>query len=150
MKKNNLDEMQEQALLKIEHNGYWLGFFGLLVALLVQVALGSDIKTIAGEFIVFMVLCGYLLIACLRKGIWDRQLKANGKTNLLCSLFAGVIMFLFATVRAYLNYPDAVWGSIAAGAFMGIIVFFLCWAALSICSAIYKKRREKLESGEKE
>ncbi len=150
MKKNNLDEMQEQALLKIEHNGYWLGFFGLLVALLVQVALGGDIKTIAGEFIVFMVLCGYLLIACLRKGIWDRKLKANVQTNLLCSLFSGVVMFLFATVRVYLNHPNAIWGSIAAGVFMGILVFCLNWAALSICSAIYKKRKEKLENGEKE
>ena len=30
MKKSNLDEMQEQELLKIEHNGCWLAFWGLL------------------------------------------------------------------------------------------------------------------------
>ena len=32
---SNLDEMQEQKMLKIEHNGYWLGFCGLLVAILI-------------------------------------------------------------------------------------------------------------------
>ena len=30
MKKSNLDEIQEQELLKIEHNGCWLAFWGLL------------------------------------------------------------------------------------------------------------------------
>ena len=33
MKKNNLDEMQEQELLKIEHNGCWLAFWGLLAVM---------------------------------------------------------------------------------------------------------------------
>lgn len=150
MKKNNLDEMQEQALLKIEHNCCWLGFWGLLIALLIQLALSWDIKALAGEWIVFMVLSGYLLIDCLRKGIWDRHLKANVQTNLLVSLFAGIVMFIFTTVRVHLNYPDAIWGSIAAGAFCGIFVFFLCWLLLSLCTGIYKKRREKLESGETE
>ena len=33
MKKNsNLDERQEQTLLRIEHNGCWLAFWGLLAA----------------------------------------------------------------------------------------------------------------------
>ena len=36
-KKNNLDEMQEQELLKIEHNGYWLAFWGLLTAIVAEV-----------------------------------------------------------------------------------------------------------------
>ena len=30
MKKSNLDEMQEQELLKVEHNGCWIAFWGLL------------------------------------------------------------------------------------------------------------------------
>ena len=31
--KNNLDEMQEAKLLQIEHNGFWLAFWGLLATL---------------------------------------------------------------------------------------------------------------------
>ena len=40
MKKSNLDEMQEQKLLKIEHNGFWFAFFGLFAAIMIQLALG--------------------------------------------------------------------------------------------------------------
>ena len=41
--KNNLDEMQEQELLKIEHNGCWLAFWGLLVTMIVELfVFGSE------------------------------------------------------------------------------------------------------------
>ena len=35
-KKNRLDEMQEQKMLRIEHNCCWLAFFGLFAVILVQ------------------------------------------------------------------------------------------------------------------
>ena len=34
-KKSNLDEMQEQELLKVEHNGCWIAFWGLLAAIII-------------------------------------------------------------------------------------------------------------------
>ena len=37
MKKNNLDEMQEQELLKIEHNGCWLAFWGMLAVMAIMI-----------------------------------------------------------------------------------------------------------------
>ena len=77
MKKSNLDEMQEQELLKIEHKGCWLAFWGLLAAMAIQMVMRVPGRQVLGEWIVFMVLCLYLCIACLRKGIWDRHLKAN-------------------------------------------------------------------------
>ena len=41
MKKSNLDEMQEQALLRIEHTGCCLVFWGLLAAMAVQGVMGA-------------------------------------------------------------------------------------------------------------
>lgn len=35
-KKSNLDEMQEQELLKVEYNGCWIAFWGLLAAIIIQ------------------------------------------------------------------------------------------------------------------
>ena len=90
MKKSNLDEMQEQALLKIEHNGCWLAFWGLLAAIALQMVMRVPGRQMLGEWIVFMSLSLYIVIACLRKGIWDRHLKANRKTNLIVSLLAAV------------------------------------------------------------
>ena len=54
----------------------WFAFWGLLAAILIQCALDTgDLKNIVGELIVFMSLAGYILIGCLKEGIWDRRLK---------------------------------------------------------------------------
>lgn len=143
MKKNNLDEMQEQELLKIEHNGCWLAFWGLLAVMAIQMVMGVPGTQMLGEWIVFMVLALYIVIACLRKGIWDRHLKANWKTNLIISLLAGAAAGILITVsNPYLSEPlDYV---LVAG-ISGGCTFALCFAALSISMKLYKKRREKLE-----
>ena len=143
MKKSNLDEMQEQALLKIEHNGCWLAFWGLLVVMAVQMVMRVPGRQMLGEWIVFMALSLYIAIACLRKGIWDRHLKANRKTNLIISLLAGAAAGILITVsNPYLSEPlDYV---LVAG-LTGGFTFVLCFAALSISMKLYKKRREKLD-----
>ena len=143
MKKNNLDEMQEQELLKIEHNGCCLAFWGLLVVMAVQMVMRVPGRQMLGEWIVFMALSLYIAIACLRKGIWDRRLKANRKTNLIISLLAGAAAGILITVsNPYLSEPlDYV---LVAGISGGFTVV-LCFSALSLSMKLYKKRREKLE-----
>ena len=143
MKKNNLDEMQEQELLKIEHNGCWLAFWGLLAVMVIQMVIGVPDAQMLGEWIVFMVLALYIVIACLRKGIWDRHLKANRKTNLIISLLAAAAAGILITVsNPYLSEPlDYVLVAGISGGF----TFVLCFIALSLSTKLYKKRREKLE-----
>lgn len=143
MKKNNLDEMQEQELLKIEHNGCCLAFWGLLVVMAVQMVMRVPGRQMLGEWIVFMALSLYIAIACLRKGIWDRHLKASRKTNLIISLLAGAAAGILITVsNPYLSEPlDYVLVAGISGGF----TFVLCFIALSLSMKLYKKRREKLE-----
>ena len=144
MKKTNLDEMQEQALLKIEHNGCWLAFWGLLAVMAVQTLLRVPGRQLFGEWIVFMALALYLAAACLRAGIWDRHLQANWKTNVIASLLAAIAAgTLVILSNPYLSEPlDYVLvGSITAG-----FTFLLCFAALSIFTRLYKKRRSKLDA----
>ena len=143
MKKSNLDEMQEQALLKIEHNGCWLAFWGLLAAMALQMVVRVPGRQMLGEWIVFMALSLYIVIACLRKGIWDRHLKANRKTNLIVSLLAAVAMGILVTLsNPYLSEPlDYV---LVAG-LTGGFTFVLCFAALSVCTKLYRNRRNKLD-----
>ena len=144
MKKNNLDEMQEQELLKIEHNGCCLAFWGLLVVMAVQMVMRVPGRQMLGEWIVFMALSLYIAIACLRKGIWDRHLKANRKTNLIISLLAGAAAGILITVsNPYLSEPlDYVLVVCISGGF----TFVLCFIALSLSMKLYKKRREKLDA----
>ena len=143
MKKSNLDEMQEQELLKIEHNGCCLAFWGLLAVMAVQMVMRVPGRQMLGEWIVFMALSLYIAIACLRKGIWDRRLKANWKTNLVISLLAAVaVAVLVILSNPYLSEPlDYVLTAGLTGGF----TFVLCFAALSIGIKLYKKRREKLD-----
>lgn len=144
MKKSNLDEMQEQALLRIEHTGCCLVFWGLLAAMAVQSIMGAGIRELAGEWIVFMGLCLYMVISCLRHGIWDRKLKANGKTNFLVSLLAGIAVGVFSAAVAF-RYTRNALNLVLFGVIPAVCTFVLCFAALTVCAALYKKRREKLD-----
>ena len=143
MKKSNLDEMQEQALLKIEHNGCWLAYWGLLAVIAVQMVMGAPGSQVLGEWIVLMVFCLYITVACLRKGIWRRHLKAGWKTNLVGSVTAAVATGILVTLsNPYLTEPlDYV---LVAG-LTGGFTFVLCFAALSVCTKLYRNRRNKLD-----
>ena len=41
MKKNNLDEMQDRKLLKLEEYGFWIMFWALAAAIVIQLATGA-------------------------------------------------------------------------------------------------------------
>ena len=146
-KNNNLDEMQEQELLKIEHNGCWLAFWGLLIAMIVQsFAYGNmDFKTLAGEWTMFMAFALYLAFACARRGIWDRNLAMNTKTNLITSAIAGIAMGLFNAVMIFKNYHKPV-GTIAAAVIVALITFVVCFVVLSIMMKETKKRKAAIEA----
>ena len=146
--KSNLDERQELKLLKIEHNGCWLAFWGLLIVMAIQMIVGNDsIKNLAGEWVVFMSLVLYLSIDCVRNGIWDRKLKPNLKTNIIISSIAAVLAGIIWFSVSYRNYHKLI-GSIATGIIMFVQVEILCLLALMISSKIYKRRVQKLEEDE--
>ena len=48
-KKNQLDEMQEQTLRKIESHGFWLMWWGLFAVIISQLMMQADISQMAGE-----------------------------------------------------------------------------------------------------
>lgn len=135
-KKNLLDEMQEQKLLKVESRGFWLMWWGLLISMLVQMAMGATAKDLTGEWIVFMIACLYSLEECLRNGIWDRHIRVNLGANLVGSFVAGAAVFVLGIVqRGY--WPGAL--------FSGIFTAILCLVVLQVITGIYKKRHEQLE-----
>ena len=144
---SNLDERQEQALLKIEHNCCWLAFWGLLTALFVQHAMfGADLDRTIGELVVFMVLSVYLGASCMREGIWDRRLQPNAKTNAAISCIAGLVVGIGMFLQVHSNFPDKIGGCIAAGVFAALFTGTLCFAMLSISVVAYRKRIAELEA----
>ena len=146
MKKNsNLDERQEQNLLRIEHNGCWLAFWGLLAAIIVQIILDLDFKNFIGEWIVFMLLALYIAAGCLKQGIWDRRLKPDLSSNIAVSLASSLITGILGFVYTVKRFPDRILGSIASGIVYAIVTFVVCFVVLQFSAQLFKKKQSKLE-----
>ena len=149
-KRNYLDEMQEQKLLKIESHGVWIAFSLLVISMLVQIAYANYTKTeahVAGEMIIFFILDIYILFSCIKNGIWARSIKASNKTNAIGALIAGVIVGLLNTFTFPHETEQAIVGAfIMSALFTGILTYIL----LQICMSITNKRRNKLDENDDE
>lgn len=146
--KNNLDERQELELLRIEHYGMWFAFWALLAAMVIQAVMGAPMSQLAGEWIVFMLLCVGTLIACIRKGIWDRYFKPNFKTNLMLSIMAGIVVLMFTFVIIWHNVngdPEFAGLIVICSLIPAAITFVLCLAALTLTLRMTKNRQQKLD-----
>ena len=141
-KRDNLDEMLKQTLLKIESCGFWALWVLLLAALIIESLLGFAPRERAAEWFIFMLGCAYSVLSDLRAGIWDRHLKANTKTNAAVSVVGGVVvcvwwLFKFAEFGLGVAVLQAV--------IMGICTWVLCFALLQLCVALVRRRREHLD-----
>lgn len=146
MWKNNLDEMQEQKLLKIEHNGCWIAFWGLLIVMPLQMLLfGAEAKTVAGEWLVFMVLCLYLVIDCARAGIYDRHIQTGWKSSMVASLIAGFALGLFVALMMRSRFDTPLGVTLASAGMTMAFTAALCFAGLMFIGRIVKKRQAALE-----
>lgn len=143
--KNNLDERQEQILLRIERNGCWLAFWGLLTAIIVQIILDFDFKNFAGEWIVFILLALYIAMGCMKQGIWDRRLKPDMSSNIMVSLTSALVAGILGFVHTVKRFPNKILGSIAAGIVYAIITFTVCFIILQFSAQLFKKKQSKLE-----
>ncbi len=143
--KSNLDERQEQTLLRIEHNGCWLAYWGLLAVMIIQIILGVDLENLAGEQIVFMLLALYISAGCWKHGIWDRRLKPDLLSNTVISLIAAFITGMLGFIHTAREYPDKIFGSIAVGIVYAIMAFAVGFVLLQFSAQLLKKKQSKLE-----
>ena len=142
-KRDNLDEMQKQTLLKIESRGFWVLWVLLLAALIIESLLGFAPREMAAEWFIFMLGCAYSVISDLRAGIWDRRFKPNTKTNAVVSVAGGVAVFVWGLIKfAALGAGIAVLQAVI----MGVCTWVLCFALLQLIMQAYKKRHAELEN----
>lgn len=150
-KKNNLDEMQELKLLKLESRGFWLAFFALFAAILIQIALyGAEFSERAiGEFIVFLGMGIYLMGGCLKNGIWDRHFQASPAVNIGASILAAALASLFNAIMSYRDY-HSVGGAVAVFLVYFFMISIILSVTLCVCTAFYQRRRKQLEAEDEE
>ncbi|WP_294826365.1 DUF6773 family protein [uncultured Gemmiger sp.] len=142
-KRENLDEMQKQTLLKIESRGFGALWVLLLAALIIESLLGFTLREMAAEFFIFMLGCAYALISDLRAGIWDRHLKANTKTNAAVSVVGGAAVFVWGLIK-FVEFGVGV--AVLLAVFMAACTWVLCFTALQLSMKAYKKRHAELEN----
>ena len=142
-KRENLDEMQKQTLLKIESCCFWVLWVLLLAALIIESLLGFTLREMAAECFIFMLGCAYSLISDLRAGIWDRHLKANTKTNAAVAVVGGVAIFVWGLIK-FAEFGVGV--AVLLAVFMAACIWVLCFATLQLSMKAYKKRHAELEN----
>ncbi len=145
MRKTNLDEQQERKLLEIESRGFWLAFWGILFALIVETVAIKDSRAIIGEWILFMGLALYLAISCMRAGIWDRRADMSRRTCLLFSLAAGICAGLFLFAFTFARYQRLI-GSLCTGVIGVVFTVALTYFILRLAARATQKRQDELNA----
>lgn len=140
-KRNQLDEMQEQKLCKLESRGFWLLWWGLLAVIFLQSLTCTPASALTWEWVLFLLVSLYMLVECLRNGIWDRHIKPTLVANLVGSVIAGLVVFVYRLVISG-YWPGAL--------YTGIFTVLLCFAALQGTAWLYKKRHNQLENTEED
>lgn len=145
-----VDERQELELFRIERMGFWIMYWLLLAAFLMQ-SLFMDVPSsqYAGEFIVFMSASAYLAIACIRKGQWDYYSRPSLKSYFIYSLIGSLVFTLLFTFSGYLKYAKNV-QDLPLSALFGVLVvfgflFLLMFTAMTVVGTITKRRQAQLE-----
>ena len=142
-KRENLDEMQKQTLLKIESRGFWVLWVLLLAALIIESLLGFAPREMAAEWFIFMGGCVYAVVCDLRAGIWDRRFKPNTKTNAAVSVVGGAAVFVWMLIK-FAEFGAGI--AVLLAAIMGVCTWVLCFALLQLSMKAYKKRHAELEN----
>lgn len=140
-KSSKLDEMQEIQMLKIEHYGLWLAFWGLLVITIVQASMKAPFQQYAAEGFLLCVLAVFELAASLKYGLWDRTGKPSLWLNLLAA-FAAAAITGGSTFAEQRYWPGAL--------FSGVFSFLLTFGILQFFASLYRKRRAKLDHVEED
>ena len=140
----NLDEMQDQKILKMEEYGYWILFWGLALAVVVQLLLGGSIRQVAGELVVLLVGGAYVLATSLKNGLWTRNATPTRKGNAVASLIPAAAICVLNVIKL-IQKKDIGTNDILIAAAFTIGTYVVCFAVLEVLRVLYEKRRSKLD-----
>ena len=142
--RNQLDEMQDQKLLKLEEYGFWGMFWALVLAIVIQVVAGASIKAVLGEIIVLLIGGVYISVTALKNGLWTRTSVPTRKGNALASIIPAVLIgaiHIFKMIRSNRLETKGllITAAVAAAVYAG------CFVILEALRIAYDKRRAALD-----
>ncbi len=135
-KKTVLDEREIQELYQAEHFGLWLMYGLLCTAIVVQMLMGATLSQMAGELVVVIVSSIAMVIANVRRGIWDMDSRPSMRGNAGYSIGAGVCVAVILMAKS---------GNLSAALLTGISTAMLVFAALTVLMRYMMNRQAKQE-----
>lgn len=148
--KKEIDERQQADLNRVTSYGYWMAFYLLIAAVLVEgVILSRPFREWAVEWAVFMILAIYEVIACIRIGVWTETKQKPGKKDYVRYSLIGSVLFSAVFTLGYyfrLKPENRTFEAIASMyAYWFILLTVLFLIAYFIGGGIYNRRRRKME-----
>ena len=141
---NTLDEMQDQKMLKMEEYGCWILFWGLALAVVVQLLLGGSIRQVAGELIVLLVGGAYVLATSLKNCLWTRSATPTRKRNASVSIIPAAIIGVLNVIKL-IQKKDIGTNDILIAVAFAVGTYIVCFVVLEVLRVLYEKRRSKLD-----
>ena len=135
-KKTVLDEREMQELYQAEHFGLWLMYGLLCAAILVQMLMGAELAQMAGELAVVIVSSVAMVIANVRRGIWDTNSRPSLRGNAGYALGAGVCVAVLLMAKS---------GNMPAALLAGLCTAALVFAALTLLMRYMLKKQAREE-----
>ena len=141
---NTRDEMQDQKMLKMEEYGYWILFWGLALAVVVQLLLGGSIRQVAGELIVLLAGSAYVLATSLKNGLWTRSAVPTRKRNAVTSIIPAAVIGILNVIKL-IQKKDVSTNDILIAAAFTVGTYIVCFIVLEGLRILYEKRRSRLD-----
>jgi hypothetical protein len=146
-KRKEVDEREKMEMYKIEHYGFWLVFWGLLISIFVQmIAFDASFKEFGAEWIIFMVMAVTSAIAYGRAGHYDYYSEPGIKSSLIYAAVFTVIYDVVFGLYFYINdkYYNLT-GLAIKIALCTVFMFFTILIIQLIAGKVVTKRRKKLK-----
>lgn len=142
-----VDERQERDLMVVEHYGFWLMYWMLFAALVIQGMIMDKGDQVQGEWIVFMVTSVFVLIGWVRKGVWSYQSKKipGMKACLRYSLIAGIVGGILGAISGLKWHQDNINGVLIYVAVDAGMIFVITFVVFVILTSIGRRRERMLE-----
>lgn len=148
-RKKKIDERQQADLNRIGNYGYWIAFWLLIGSIMLQnVILHRPVREWIAEWVVFMVLAVYGLIACIKIGVWTPYTRRPTLKHCVLYSLAGSgsfsVLFTIGNCRYMtegLTISHVI--SIYLIWFAGLFLFMMAGFLVSV--RVYNRKQEKIE-----
>ncbi len=149
--KKVVDERQELEMLKVEHIGFWVMFWGLLVSIIWQsFFMEATLQQLGAEWIIFMAACVISMIGYVKKGQWDYYSEPSVKSYFLYSSATAVIFGVVFGISRYFKYEmcreQILTRLLPIAIIPSIFIFIITFIALAITGKMVQNKRAKLEN----